>query len=100
MIRCSSWAVAVVFLLEKGEASVDEITNYIEKTDLSGLGEEGSTPDKTMRSILGNKTDKNGHQVFYCEGDDRYSLYFPEEIREHEDVKQVYDEMLKRKGTE
>jgi len=96
---CSSWAVAVVFLLEKddGVASVEEITKYIISTDLTTLGEEGPTPEKTVRSILGRQKNTKGlHQVFCCEDDDCYSLWFPEEIKEHEKVKLVY-EMLERK---
>jgi len=96
MRPCASWAVAVVYLLQRDNRMepVENITDYIRETNLTALGEKGATPLKTIRSMLGTK-ELDGHNVFYSETDDCYSLYF-DSTKEHEEVQYVY-QCLKNK---
>lgn len=94
---CYSWAVAVVYLLEKGGAYFHDIVDFIIKTDVTELGERGNTPDKTMWSTLTQKV-IDGSPVFNEEGDQYFSLYDEDEMREHSEVRLVYEKLEQKRN--
>ena len=89
MRKCESWAVAVVYLLEKGSAHYKDITDYILEQDLTTLGEKGTTASQTIGAVLRKKV-VNRQEVFILGRDGYYSLNNEDNVKDHEDVQYVY----------
>lgn len=98
---CEIWAVAAYYILEHGTCHYDwDITIFIKKSGLTGLGKKGITPERTVESIF-SKSD-----IFRKETSARDGYYGildsdKEWVRNLSEVQQVYRQIeLKNKFNE